>query len=696
MTLSLKHKFTSAIPDAGDPTIVQPSNWNDEHAMTQATSTILGRVSALTGPTEELTPAQARTLLNVADGATANSTDAFLLARANHTGTESADVLTDGTTNKAFLATERTKLAGIATGATANQTDAFLLARANHTGTQSADTLTDGTTNKAFLATERTKLAGIATGADVTATALNTTAKGTPVDADRIYGGDSAASFGTVYATWTQAKAFLKTYFDTLYQPLAAALTSWAGVTRASGFDTFAATPSSANLKALLTDETGTGAAVFANTPTLVTPNIGAATGLSLSDQTSITGSYSATARYPVNSFVVAADDLDMGLDGGKVDGLFVNHLYGGAAARGGRHALETISVLTAATASDNPDRNYVGAAFTGWAIASDGGGLGTEKGGIFGLNAQGVLATGATNFLNVTAAEFDVAVNTGASVQYKSGIQVCARPDDAVQGYLYDTMVGLSNAAGAVGWNYGILMGPMNSAHPMKTTGTIFATTGSATVANGIDFSSYTITGNFLKGPGPTTLTGDGALLAMAKDTAGIRLGSPSVAGTPFVDFLSSGLVSDYDVRVIAGGGTATHGTGTLTIVGGLSVTAFIQGTQVRASGTGGIGYATGAGGTVTQGTSRTTGVTLNKTSGAITMFSAAGSATAATFTVTNSLVAATDTISLSQKSGTNLYNFIVTAVAAGSFNITFYTTGGTATDAPVINFNVIKGVTA
>jgi len=67
------------------------------------------------------------------------------------------------------------------------------------------------------------------------------------------------------------------------YQPLDADLTSWAGVTRASGFDTFTATPSSANLRSLLTDETGTGGAVFANTPTLVTPNIGAATGTSLS-----------------------------------------------------------------------------------------------------------------------------------------------------------------------------------------------------------------------------------------------------------------------------------------------------------------------------------------------------------------------------------------------------------------------------
>lgn len=67
-------------------------------------------------------------------------------ARANHTGTQSADTLTDGTTNKAFLATERTKLSGIATSATANSADATLLARANHTGTQTASTISDFST----------------------------------------------------------------------------------------------------------------------------------------------------------------------------------------------------------------------------------------------------------------------------------------------------------------------------------------------------------------------------------------------------------------------------------------------------------------------------------------------------------------------------------------------------------------------
>jgi len=116
----------------------------------------------------------------------------------------------------------------------------------------------------------------------------------------------------------------------------------------------------------------------------------------------------------------------------------------------------------------------------------------------------------------------------------------------------------------------------------------------------------------------------------------------------------------------------------------------------NVLVTGAGGLGYGTGSGGAVTQATSRTTGVTLNKTNGAITLFSAAGSTTPATFTVTNSTVAATDVIHVSQKSGSNLYVILVTAVAAGSFNITQYTTGGTTSEAPVFNFAVIKAVTA
>ena len=60
-----------------------------------ATATIKGRVTAGAGDPEDLTAAQVRALINVADGATANSPDATLLARANHSGSQAASTISD-------------------------------------------------------------------------------------------------------------------------------------------------------------------------------------------------------------------------------------------------------------------------------------------------------------------------------------------------------------------------------------------------------------------------------------------------------------------------------------------------------------------------------------------------------------------------------------------------------------------------
>lgn len=116
-----------------------------------------------------------------------------------------------------------------------------------------------------------------------------------------------------------------------------------------------------------------------------------------------------------------------------------------------------------------------------------------------------------------------------------------------------------------------------------------------------------------------------------------------------------------------------------------------------------GGIGYATGAGSTVTQATNRTTGVTINTLSGAITTSSASLAAeAAAVFVVTNSTVAIGDVPIIAQRSGANGGNtdVYVSAVAAGSFSITVANnnaSGGTAeTGAIVVNYAIVKAVSA
>ena len=130
----------------------------------------------------------------------------------------------------------------------------------------------------------------------------------------------------------------------------------------------------------------------------------------------------------------------------------------------------------------------------------------------------------------------------------------------------------------------------------------------------------------------------------------------------------------------------------GALTVPGNITC-AQIFPNGVSSTGLNTIGYGAGAGGTVTQGTSRTTGVTLNKASGAITLFSAAGSATPFSFTVTDSVLAGTEGVVVNEVSGTDQYAAYVTNIASGSFRITIVDLTGTTSEAPVFKITVLKG---
>jgi hypothetical protein len=107
-------------------------------------------------------------------------------------------------------------------------------------------------------------------------------------------------------------------------------------------------------------------------------------------------------------------------------------------------------------------------------------------------------------------------------------------------------------------------------------------------------------------------------------------------------------------------------------------------------------IGYSTAAQGTVTQLTSKSTGVTLNKSSGQITMDAASlAAATNVTFTLTNNLLSAKDVIIVNVASANataGAYNAWVSSMLAGSATITLRNiTAGPLLEAVVINFAII-----
>lgn len=111
-------------------------------------------------------------------------------------------------------------------------------------------------------------------------------------------------------------------------------------------------------------------------------------------------------------------------------------------------------------------------------------------------------------------------------------------------------------------------------------------------------------------------------------------------------------------------------------------------------------LGFGTGAGGAVTQSSNKSTTVVLSKSCGSITMNSAALNAnTAVSFTLTNTLIAATDVVTVCIKSGATTASYLVSvdAVNSGSCIITLRNlTGGNLSEAVVINFAVIKAVTS
>ena len=141
---------------------------------------------------------------------------------------------------------------------------------------------------------------------------------------------------------------------------------------------------------------------------------------------------------------------------------------------------------------------------------------------------------------------------------------------------------------------------------------------------------------------------------------------------------------------------------TGTVALVAGSSGQVIYNNAGAQAGGNlsydstaGTFGYGNGRG-TVTQGTNKSTGVSLNAPCGAITMNGAALAAgTTVSFTLTNTSIAATDLLVLNHVSGGTAGAYVLNAqAAAGSASINVRNiTAGSLSEAIVIGFAIIKG---
>lgn len=178
---------------------------------------------------------------------------------------------------------------------------------------------------------------------------------------------------------------------------------------------------------------------------------------------------------------------------------------------------------------------------------------------------------------------------------------------------------------------------------------------------------------------------------------TAGFQVNTIGTSNSIFrIEALSGQIYSAANTIIQNITDAANTTSGSLQTAGGASIAKSLYvGGNIIASNTFRYNIATNNA-TVTQLTSKSTPVTANGRSGQITTNNASlGQSTAVTFTVNNTYVSATDVIILNIQSGAtaNTYNFTVSAVTNGSFNIQIRNFSNSArTDAIVINFAVIK----
>lgn len=190
------------------------------------------------------------------------------------------------------------------------------------------------------------------------------------------------------------------------------------------------------------------------------------------------------------------------------------------------------------------------------------------------------------------------------------------------------------------------------------------------------------------------------------ASGTSGVLRVTVNITNTAYTLTLPAAVslgtigIQGYAANVITFAATGTYQFDFSTVDSGTTITIFDLNRPLLGSIESAVGYSTGTGGTVTQITSKSTGVTLNKRCGQITMNAAALAAAAeVSFTLTNSTVAATDVVMVSIASGATAgaYSVQCDATAAGSCRISVGNRStGSLSEAIVLNFVVIKAVAA
>ena len=339
----------------------------------------------------------------------------------------------------------------------------------------------------------------------------------------------------------------------------------------------FAAT-SSSELAGVISDETGTGALVFANTPTLVTPNIGAATGTSLTLSGDLTVNGTTTT---INSTTVTVDDknLELGSSASPTD---AGADGGGITLKGATDkTFNWIDATDAWTSSENMNLltgksfliagtsvlsgSTLGSGVTASSLTS----VGTITTGVWNGTAIAI-ANGGTGATDAGAARTALGLAIGTDVQaYNSTLAAVAggtyTGDDSI------TTVG-TIAAGA--WNGTVIGSTYGGTGVNNGSSTI--TLGGNLVTSGAHATTLTTTGT----TGVTLpTTGTLATLAGSESLTNKTIDSSNIGATTKGTGGFTTLTSNGATTFTAATASSSYTTGTLVVTGGVGISGALYG---------------------------------------------------------------------------------------------------------------------
>ena len=519
--------------------------------------------------------------------------------------------------------------------------------------------------------------------ADTTVTAASYTLGSFTVNAQ---GQLTAASSATTTGTGDVVLATSPTLITpNLGTPTSATLTNATGLPISSGVSglgagiaTFLQTPSSANLASAVTDETGTGSLVFANSPTLVTPNLGTPSALTLTNATGLPNAGLLNSSITFGATAVALGDTVSGLNAVSI---------GGTTASTGRFTTVEATASTAASSNKGAffyntlsysdtdimaswatsgtgyvqailqNTNSGATASTDFVISND---LGTNIAyyGNFGMNSSGFTGTGSfylPNAVYLSATSGDLVIGTTTSNAIRFVVN-----DGATDAMSIST-------AGAVTLSTALGQSSGGTGFSTYTTGDVLY----ASAANTLSKLGIGSTGEVLTVVGgvpawaPVSVT---AVTTFDGGTTGLTPATPtsgavSLGGTLATTHGGTGLTSFTNGGAVYATSTSTLTTGTLPVASGGSGVTTITGV-LYGNGSSAFTAATGSEIATAIGSSAVTNAT-NAANVAVTTGSATTNYIAFVTATTGNLPVLTDT-DLTYNASTNA---LTSGISGGTF---------------------------